>query len=95
MGAGSAQEFREDFLVPAFKQALEQQDRLNVDLTGCAGFSWPWLEETFGGLARDVYKLPGAGKVYLVIECLDDSEIIDKAWEFLYNSYQSLNAIQR
>ena len=48
-GPGSAQEFRDDLLVPA----LGDHDRVKVVLDGAAGFADCFLEEVFGGLVRE------------------------------------------
>lgn len=65
-GDFSAEEFRLDFLVPAFKEALENNEKLIVDLDGVEGYGTSFLEEAFGGLAREF----GIQKV------LDNVEII-------------------
>jgi len=51
--AHSGQEFREDYLEPKFKEALESDKLLVVNLDGTIGYGTSWLEEVFGGLARD------------------------------------------
>ena len=50
--AHSGQEFREDILEPNFKRAIENNQKLFVDLDGTIGYGTSWLEEVFGGLAR-------------------------------------------
>ena len=50
--AHSGQEFREDVLEPKFKEALEKNMKILVDLDGTIGYGTSWLEEVFGGLAR-------------------------------------------
>jgi hypothetical protein len=51
-GMSSAEEFRETILAPALKDAIQTQTELLVDMDGCFGFPWCFLEEVFGGLIR-------------------------------------------
>lgn len=48
----SGQEFREDYLEPLFKEIIETDEKLIVNLDGTIGYGTSWLEEVFGGLAR-------------------------------------------
>ena len=52
-GGYSGQEFREEHLRPLFKQARSEGVTLIVDLDGAAGYATSFLEEAFGGLARE------------------------------------------
>jgi len=52
-GDHSGEEFRKNLLVPAFKKCLETSEVLTVDLDGTLGYGTSFLEEVFGGLARD------------------------------------------
>ena len=52
-GPWSGQEFREDVLGPAFVEATKAGAKLRVNLDGCAGYATSFLEEAFGGLARE------------------------------------------
>ena len=47
-GKGSAEEFREDHLIPA----LNRSDLVTVELDGVMGYGSSFLEEAFGGLVR-------------------------------------------
>ena len=40
-GLGDGKIFRDDFLVPALKQA----DEVHIDMRGCQGFAWGFLDE--------------------------------------------------
>ena len=53
-GDGSGEEFREKYLKPAFERALRGHQKVLVQLDG-ARFGYPtsFLEEAFGGLARE------------------------------------------
>jgi hypothetical protein len=51
-GPHSGEEFREEVLKPAFLRALQERVQLTVDLDGGYGYAAGFLEEVFGGLAR-------------------------------------------
>lgn len=51
-GPHSGEEFREEVLKPAFLCALQERVQLTVDLDGAYGYAAGFLEEVFGGLAR-------------------------------------------
>lgn len=48
----SGEEFREDMLEPKFLEAERNNEKLVVDLDGGYGYPTSFLEEAFGGLAR-------------------------------------------
>jgi STAS-like domain of unknown function (DUF4325) len=50
--AHSGQEFRENILDPKFKEILNTNNQIIVNLDGTIGYGTSWLEEVFGGLAR-------------------------------------------
>ena len=52
-GSFSGQEFRNNFLVPKIKEAIEKKCKLIVILDGTAGLGTSFLEESFGGLIRE------------------------------------------
>jgi len=53
-GAYSGEEFREDILKPRFVQAQQAKEQLIIQLDGTKyGYPTSFLEETFGGLARE------------------------------------------
>ncbi|MDP2308410.1 MAG: STAS-like domain-containing protein [Pseudomonadota bacterium] len=51
-GDWSGQQFREDILEPAYREAARTSGKVVVDLDECEGFATSFLEEAFGGLAR-------------------------------------------
>lgn len=69
-GPDSGEEFREKLLLPKYKKALNQGEKLQIDLDGCYGFTTSFLEEAFGGLAR---KLENK-KILEIIEIVSDDE---------------------
>ena len=60
LGKGSGEEFRDEYLWPAF----EMDPQIQVDLDGVRGYGSSFLEETFGGLIRK-YKLKKNDVTYL------------------------------
>lgn len=53
-GAYSGEDFREKMLRPKFLEALANNDQLTVILDGGYGYATSFLEEAFGGLAREL-----------------------------------------
>lgn len=49
-GKHSGEEFREDILIPKFKEALEKKEKLIINFDGTFGYPTSFLEEVFGGL---------------------------------------------
>ncbi|MGH9844052.1 MAG: STAS-like domain-containing protein [Blastocatellia bacterium] len=52
-GPYSGEEFRDTLLLPRFKEALDKRMKLIINLDGAAGYATSFLEEAFGGLARE------------------------------------------
>ena len=49
-GEHSGEEFREDILIPKFKEALAKKAKLVINFDRTFGYPTSFLEETFGGL---------------------------------------------
>ncbi len=47
-------EFRENILIPKYKEARKNNQKLIVDLDGCYGYATSFLEESFGGMVREL-----------------------------------------
>ena len=79
--AHSGEEFREDFLEPLFKKALQTCDTILINLDGSIGYGTSWLEEVFGGLARKY----GKDKVLEKLSFLSYEEeyLIDDILEYI------------
>lgn len=52
-GDFSGQDFRNNVLCPALKEAISKDEVLTVILDGTAGLGTSFLEESFGGLIRN------------------------------------------
>jgi STAS-like domain of unknown function (DUF4325) len=66
-GKRSGEEFRQEWLKPAFERARAANRRLLVDLDGAYGYATSFLEEAFGGLTRDM-KGPDNVLPYILIK---------------------------
>ena len=79
-GKYSAQEFREKYLEPIFRDE-SYTEKIMVDLDGVEGYSTAFLEETFGGLVR----LFGEERVLerLNFKCNDEPLIIDEIKKYI------------
>ena len=52
-GPFSGEAIREEILKPSYKRAIEENKKLFIDLDGCYGFPSSFLDESFGGIARE------------------------------------------
>lgn len=86
-GPGSAEEFRDDYVIPEIQRAQKLNLKCRIDLSNCAGFSWPFLEELFGGLSRKIGHFE-AGYITEVV-CRDDHEIVTKALQYMSEAWKS------
>lgn len=78
-GPGSAEEFRDEHLLPLLEYCVNRDELLYVHLDGCAGFATSFLEEVFGGTRRRSDWR--ASKVRIV--CDEDPAIAEIARRFL------------
>jgi len=53
-GPDSGEKFRKEILIPRYLESKEKKECLEVDLDDCYGFATSFLEESFGGLVRDL-----------------------------------------
>jgi hypothetical protein len=85
-GLFSGEEFRTKFLGPAFRAAREENARLEIDLDGTEGYGSSFLDEVFGGLAREV----GSDAVLETLEffCTDDTITVPRIHRILKSSTQ-------
>lgn len=77
-GDFSGQEFREKFLSPKVKEAIESGVHLEVVLDGSSGYSTSFIEESFGGLVREgKYTFDQLDSTLIIISNEDPSYIDD------------------
>src|SRR3990172_10415973 len=80
-GDFSGQQFREDLLRPRFIKALETNKKLFVDLDGTEGYLTSFLEEAFGGLAREFGE--DVVESRLQFKSLDDPLAVEEILEYI------------
>lgn len=55
-GDFSGEQFREDILIPKFKEAITKKEKLTINFDGTFGYPTSFLEEVFGGLKEKFNK---------------------------------------
>lgn len=80
-GEFSGEEFRDKILIPRFNIALNNNNKLVINLDGGYGYPPSFLEEAFGGLAR----LYGGKKVLSTLSFVSDDEptLIEEIKEYI------------
>ncbi len=80
-GEASGQQFREEQLKPRFLQAQSEGTHLEIDLDGAEGYATSFLEEAFGGLAREF----GAQQVLrtLRLTCKDEPMLVKEIHSYI------------
>lgn len=53
-GQDSGEKFRNEILRPKYDEAKNKDEKLYIDLDDCYGYATSFLEEAFGGLAREL-----------------------------------------
>jgi len=77
-GQSSGERFREEFLVPAFRNS----DKVTVIFDGVEGFGSSFLEEAFGGLVR-VHHFAKTELERLDLISLEDESLIDEVQGYI------------
>jgi len=80
-GDFSGEEFRDDFLLPAFRTASDTDMIVTVDLDGTHGYATSFLEETFGGLVRVTGDHDAASR--LRIKTADEPGLEDEILQYM------------
>lgn len=85
-GDYSGEEFREKVLRPSFEEARRENVKLIVDLDGTEGYPASFLEESFGGLAREV----GVSNVqrYVEVHSAFNKFLIEEVNEYIQSANQ-------
>jgi hypothetical protein len=86
-GDYSGEEFLAKLLRPRFLTALELGTRLQINLDGAAGYPSSFLEEAFGGLAREF----GSAKVesHIEIVCNDEPYLAEQIQRYIRDATKS------
>lgn len=83
-GEDSGEEFREKILRPRFLAAVKENTVLRVNLDGAIGYPTSFLEEAFGGLAREF----GSEEVnrHIEIICTDEPYLESQIRRYIQNA---------
>ena len=79
-GDFSGELFREEILKPRFLMCKEKEETLVVDLDGGYGYGTSFLDEAFGGLAREL-RDPLTREIQIVSE--EEPELIERIKEYI------------
>lgn len=85
------EEFREKILMPKLKEAIEKNEKLEIDLDGTAGLGTSFLEESFGGLIREDnmdYKIIIDTISFISV---DDPDYIDEINDYIKEAHEKEN----
>lgn len=85
-GEYSGEEFRESILKEKFSEALKLKEKLEINLDGGYGYPTSFLEESFGGLARQF----GIDAVLNTLEFVSTEEpsLINKIIDYIKKANQ-------
>ena len=83
-GADSGEQFREELLEPRYKEAIGNNDKLIIDLDGGYGYSTSFLEEAFGGLAREYDPKEVVANIELISQ--DEPALIEEIKGYIINA---------
>ena len=82
-GKYSGEEFRKEILVDVFRDAIENDKKVIVDLDGTFGYGTSFLEESFGGLIRNDNFSYHEIIDRLVIVSTEEDYLISDVYEYL------------
>jgi hypothetical protein len=85
-GNYSGEAFRRKILKPAFEKSISKNETLIVNLDGGYGYAISFLEEAFGGLARET-KNPCVMKIQIISE--EEPALVEKIYEYMNESLKS------
>lgn len=87
-GDYSGRDFRTEVLLPLLQKAIENGEKLIIDLDGTAGLGTSFLEESFGGLIRENRIPYHQIKETIVLISLDDPDYISEINSYLKDAYE-------
>lgn len=87
----SGEEFREQKIIPALKDAMSNKSIILVDLDNVAGWPITFIDEAFGKLGN-VFTFDLL-KEHLFVSCKDDPAIVLDVWECIKDYVISHNPI--
>lgn len=84
-GDYSGEDFRENFLLPKFLEALENGEQITINLDGGYGNPVSFIEEAFGGLARK-YGTDSVMKILRFV-CNDEPTRVEEIISYIENPF--------
>ncbi len=85
-GKYSGEDFREKMLKPQFFAAINNNEDLTVNLDGGYGYATSFLEEAFGGLARETND-PRVLKIKIVSD--EEPYLVQKIHDYINDALKS------
>ena len=85
-GEYSGELFRETILIPKYVEAIAAHKQLKIELDGGYGYATSFLEESFGGLARE-YDIQEILRT-LVFESNDEPGLTNEITEYIKKARQ-------
>lgn len=85
-GEYSGEDFREKMLKPNFNLAIKNKEKILIDLDGGYGYPPSFLEEAFGGLAREYDENLVLGTFEFISE--DEPSLIEEIKGYIKNARQ-------
>ncbi len=85
-GEYSGELFRETILIPKYVEAIAAKKQLKIELDGGYGYATSFLEESFGGLARE-YDIQEVLRT-LIFESNDEPGLINEITEYIKKARQ-------
>lgn len=82
-GDFSGEDFRVKILKPRYLEAKDRGEDITVDLDGGYGYATSFLEEAFGGLARELHD-PGIKNIKIVSN--EEPALIEKIKKYIQDS---------
>ena len=87
-GEYSGDEFRDTVLIPKYQEAINNGQKLTVDLDGCYGYATSFLEESFGGMVRKL-RLKGILN-HIELISTEDETLVDLIGKYVKEAEEKL-----
>ena len=88
-GAFSGEEFRETILYPKYREAIQSGEKIQINLDDCYEFPSSFIEEAFGGLARQTKNVNLLNYFEFISE--DEPSLVDKIKRCIANALNKEN----
>lgn len=85
-GPFSGEEFRDTILIPKYEEAIAKDEKLIIELDGGYGYPTSFLEEAFGGLARQFNPEEVLNTLYFISD--DEPSLIEEIKRYISSANQ-------